>query len=379
MTQIHLIVLLLLTSLLAGCAMPGLSAATATASRSDTPQPSATASPTHSPEPTITLTPEPTWTPTIMPTIEPMLAVANDAVTLRSEPRRGSDNVGGVFGNQSVKVIARNDAATWFYIIAPDAPGGMAWVLARAFTLQGDLTRLPIAIFPDGSTTPLLLPPLIHTINGAPLPLNPPGPDARTATVTQLAKVRVGPGVGYMEMGLLEPGTVLVITGRIDGNGWLQIEYPSGPDGRGWVLGQLVKFEGEYAGLPFYNLLATQIPKPGSEPTQADAPASESSPEAAADTPVLPATATADTPYGTTLAQINVRSGPASSFDSYGLIDANQLVNLLGQTLNGLWYLIEYPAAPSGVAWVSSQYVRLESDARALPYFQNNGTPVPTP
>ena len=199
-------------SLLTSCGLPSLSAATPTLTPSHTPEPSATSVPTNTLEPTATFTAAPSLTPTIMPTIEPMTAIALTSVTLRSGPRRGSDNVGGVYGNQAVKVIARNEGANWFYVIAPDAPGGMAWVLASGFELQGDLTRLPIAIFPEGSTTPLLLPPLIHTISGEPLPLNPPAADARTATVTQLLKVRVGPGVGYLEMGLLNPGTVIVVT-----------------------------------------------------------------------------------------------------------------------------------------------------------------------
>jgi uncharacterized protein YraI len=308
-----------------------------------------------------------------------MIAIANTSVTFRSEPRRGSDNVGGVYGNQQVKVIARNSAATWFYIIAPDVPGGMAWVLASAFTLQGDLTMLPIATFSDDSTTPLLLPPLIHSIVGTPLPLNPPAAGAKTATVAQLARVRVGPGVGYMEMGLLQPGTVIVLTGRIEGNAWLQIEYPSGLDGRGWVLGELVRFEGEYAGLPFYNLMATPVEKEGEgsadEPAATEAPSAEETP---VDTEVAPSP-TADKPYGLTLAQINARAGPASSFQSYGLIEANEQVYILGQTLNGLWYRIEYLSVPDGVAWVSSQYVEVMSDIRDLPYFDNDGTPLPKP
>jgi uncharacterized protein YraI len=368
-------VFLLLLSLLTGCGVPGLAATTDTPIPSESPQPSPTSSPTNTPEPTATFTPESTLPPTIMPTIEPLTAIANSSVTFRSEPRRGSDNVGGVYGNQAVKVIARNGAATWFYIIAPDAPSEHAWVLASAFELQGDLTALPIAIFPEGSTTPLLLPPLVHTIVGTPLPLNPPAPGAKTATVSQLAKVRVGPGVGYMEMDLLNPGTVIVLTGRIDGNAWIQIEYPSGLDGRAWVLRELVRFDGEFAGLPFYNSLATPIEKEGGdsaeEPAATEAPAEEETP--------IEATPTADRPYGLTSAQINVRAGPASSFESHGLIEANERVILLGQTLNGLWLQIEYPSAPTGVAWVSSQYINVMSDIRDLPYFNNDGSPLAGP
>ena len=379
MNRIRFFVVVILLSLLSGCGSAGLSDMTSTPPPSDTPPPLPTSSPTNTPEPTLTFTPEPTLPPTIMPTIEPMTANAKTSVTFRSEPRKGADNVGGVYGNQAVKVIARNIQATWFYVIAPDAPGGMAWVLASAFVLQGDLTTLPIATFPEGSTTPLILPPLIHTIAGEPLPLNPAAPGAKTATVTQLAKVRVGPTLGHMEMGLLQPGTVVELTGRIEGNGWLQIAYPSGPDGRGWVLKELVKFEGEYAGLPFYNLLATPVDEGGDGSVEQPAATAPPSTEVTPIEAPISATPAENKPYGLTLAQINVRSGPASSFDSYGLIEVNEQVNILGQTLNGLWYQIEYPSASTGVAWVSSQYIRLMSDIRDLPYFNNDGSPLAGP
>jgi hypothetical protein len=143
-------------------------------------------------------------------------------------------------------------------------------------------------------------------------------------------------------------------------------------------LGELVKFEGEYAGLPFYNQLATPVEQDGgasANSASTEPPPSESTPVdiSASDTPAP------DLPYGTTLAQINVRSGPASSFESYGLMQANERVNILGQTLNGLWFQIEYASSPTGSAWVSSQYVRLMSDIRDLPYFNNDGSPVAGP
>jgi uncharacterized protein YraI len=310
-----------------------------------------------------------------MPTIEPMIASAKTSITLRSRPSKGGDNVGGVYRSEKVKVIARNSAATWFYIIAPDAPGGMAWVLAAGFTLQGDITTLPIAIFPEGSTIPVLLPPLLHTISGTPLPLNPPAPGAQTAKVMQLAKVRVGPGLGYMEMGLLDVGAVVVVTGRLKGNSWLQIEYPSGLDGRGWVLGELVKSEGDYSGLPFFNQLATNIPKEEenapAQPVVTDTLSADVTPVDTA----IPFTETPALPMGITLAQINARSGPASSFSSYGLIEKSQPVTILGRTLNGVWFQIQYPAAPTGVAWVAAEFVQVMKSIQGLPYFNNDGSP----
>ena len=358
----------LLLALLTGCSMQGLSAATPTSVPTNTPEPSATPSPTNTLEPTATFTEAPSSTPTIMPTIEPVTAVAKTSITLRSRPGKGGDNVGGVYGNEKVKVIARNSAATWFYIIAPDVTGGMAWVLAAGFDLQGDLTRLPIAIFPEGSTIPLLLPALVHTISGTPLPLAPPAPGSQTAIVTQPAKVRVGPGLGYMEMGFLEPGAVVVLTGRIKGNAWYQIDYPSGLEGKGWLSSELVKFDGDPETLQFFNSLATAVSGDESAPA----------PPAVTDTPV-PVTPTPALPFGITLAQINARSGPASSFASYGLIEKDQPVTILGQTLNGIWFQIQYQASPTGVAWVAADYVRVMKSIQGLPIFDNQGNPLPRP
>ena len=375
MSHIRYSIVLFLLSLLVGCNALDLSAATSTIVPSNTPQPSEASLPTHTLEPTITFTPEPTFTATIMPTIEPMIAISNTSVTFRSGPNKGSDNLGGAYANQKVQVIARNVTGTWFYIIAPDTPDGRAWVLAAAFTFQGDLTRLPIAYFPKDSKIPTLLPPLIYTVpGGTPLPLNSPAPGAVTAQIVQLGKVRVGPGLGYMEMGLLNAGSIVVLTGRIHGNTWLQIEYPSGLDGRGWISEELIKFEGDYAALPFYNQMATPVIEGEEEESVAVDP--PSSAETHVDT-AIPPTSTPDKQYGIITTQINVRSGPASRFDSYGLIDPNQRVNILGQTINGLWFKIEYPAAPTGVAWVSSQYVKLMSNIKGLPYFDNEGNPLP--
>ena len=325
-----------------------------------TPTPSAT--PTAAPAlPTVTPSPEP------IP--QPVAGVANNNVTVRSEARKGADNLGGVFFNQGVKVIARNDAATWYYIEWQKSPTGAAWVLASAIDLKGsDVTLLPIAIY-NSAHKLIILPPLTWTVTGTPLPLNTPVAGARTASVSQLAKIRVGPGVGYSTMGTLEAGAVVVVTGRIDGNGWLQIEYPSGPDGRGWVSGDLLKMDGGVAGLPFYNLLATPISDPelNTEPPAAEGPASTPVPTLAG-------------PPGVVIkaSEINIRSGPASTYDALGSLKLDDRVVVTGLTLNRLWYQIVYPNGPGGHGWVASIYIQITGgDMTKLPYFNDLGTPLP--
>lgn len=366
----YILILLLLS--LSACNMPG---ATPTVTPAPTSLPSATASQTLAP--TQTFTPEPsatpthTETPTIMPTIEPMIGTVRNNSNLRSQPSRGAgDRVGGIMYNQRVQVIGRNDIANWLYIIFPESPTGTAWITANAIDLQGDLTTLPIVIYPNDGDQPLMLPPIIYKVTGEPLPLNQPPAGAKTATVAQLSNVRVGPGVGYMSIGTLQPGAVVTLTGKIFQNHWVQIDYPSGIDGRGWLASALLKATDGYGDLPMYNILGTpETAAPTLDPNATLAPTN---------TP-LPPTPTPAGPLGEATAQVNVRSGPAGTFDVIGMLNPKEKVIITGITLNGLWYQIEYAAGPNGRAWVSTQYIKPLGDMRKLRYTDNQGTPLPEP
>jgi uncharacterized protein YraI len=373
------IFILCLSFLLAGCNLPTNNPASATETVS--PAPSATqtlpASPT--PSPTITETPTITPTPTVMATIQPMTGILINNTNIRARPSKGgSERLGGLFYNQGVKVIGRNDRANWYWIVYAEAPSGTAWILASAVDLQGEIGLLPIVIFPEDPDKPVAVPPLLPLSTGAALPLNPPGPEARTGVAVQLLNVRVGPGTGYLSLGTIPIGTIMSFTGRVDDNSWYQIEYPSGLEGRAWISGDLVKLEFGPKLLPIYNFLATPVTEAPPQPEEPQTTPEGGTPVAATETPIPPS-ATPNLPSGIVTAQINVRSGPASLFESLGLLDANSRVIITGKTLNGNWLQIEYASAPGGRGWVAAAYVTLNSDISKLPYFDNQGTPMPQP
>ncbi len=340
----------------------------------------------HTATPTQTLTPTPqppTPTPTIMPTIEPVIGKVHAPTNIRSGPGKGgNERVGGLLFNQQVKVIGRNVEANWLWIIYTNVPAGTAWVLTAAVDLDGDLTHLPIVV-PRKNNVPLVFPPIIYKITGAPQPLNSPAPGLKTATITQLAKVRLGPGVGYSSIAAIDPGSIVVVTGRTDGNGWLQIEYPSGLESRGWISANLAHMNTEFAGLPFYNLMATPV-------SEAEAKAGinfDSVPNTAPDSNVTtePTQTLEPTPAGPTgevyeASEINIRSGPATSYDLLGTLKLGDKVVLTGQTINSLWYQIVYPAGPGGFGWVSTKYIKITGgDMTKLSYFDTQGTSLPKP
>ena len=72
--------------------------------------------------------------------------------------------------------------------------------------------------------------------------------------------------------------------------------------------------------------------------------------------------------------QINVRAGPARSYDIVGSLVIGQWVPALGRTPGGDWIEIVYPTAPGGVAWV---YAYLTDVNGELPIVIPPPTPTP--
>ena len=329
---------------------------------------------------TVTETPIPTATeliyPTSIPTIVPMPGVVLSNANVRGVPAKSkTHDLGGILKDNNVKVIGRNDAATWLYILYADSPTGTGWVTAKAIALQGEMGMLPIVIYPFGEDGEgIMLPPLLYTVTGAPLPPStPPTGWEKWGTINQLVKVRVGPSTGFLSIGTLDAGQIVTFRGRIVENEWVMIDYPSGPDGHGWINRGFVDAHDGFGGLPFYNVLGTpeavapDVPDATTDPNATPLPTETPTP-----VPPTPSGAAAEV-----TSQINVRSGPAQTYDSYGMLNPKDKVVITGLTLNKYWYQIQYSSSPSGYGWVASQYLRVLGDMRSLPYFTNEGTPVP--
>jgi hypothetical protein len=73
--------------------------------------------------------------------------------------------------------------------------------------------------------------------------------------------------------------------------------------------------------------------------------------------------------------QINVRSGPGTSYPRVGVLLNRQEVPALGRTAAGDWVQIIYPGVDEGVAWVYSPLVRVIGEE--LPIVEPPSTPTP--
>jgi uncharacterized protein YraI len=144
-------------------------------------------------------------------------------------------------------------------------------------------------------------------------------------TSTQI-NVRSDASTAGTVLGMIPANTIVDILGKDPGGNWLQIIYPQAEavDGKGWVTAQYVVVAN-----------GAEIPVIGGNrpnPTNGNVAIVQQ--------------------------QINVRSGPGTSFNSLGILNPQDVVNLTGKDANGAWLQIEFAAGPEGKGWVNAQFVQ---------------------
>ena len=177
----------------------------------------------------ITATLYPTFTPrasatplplTSIPTVEPVLGKATAQINVRQRPSTASEAVGSLSINSEVQIIGKDAASEWYqiYFVLPSGARGEGWAAAE-YILTESTPNVPVVS--GGSSTSEN-----ENTNGS---------------VTQQINVRSGPGTDFEALGMLGVGDGIVLTGKSLDGSWLQIEYASGPNGRGWLFGAYVE------------------------------------------------------------------------------------------------------------------------------------------
>ena len=154
-------------------------------------------------------------------------------------------------------------------------------------------------------------------------------------TLTIQVNVRSGPGTTFDSLGLLDAGENVQIVSQDSQKKWYQIVYPSASQGLAWIIAQYVQISA-----------GTEVP--------------------------LEATLTPAGPTGRVTQRLNVRSGPGTTFDSLGLLEANTTVSLTGKNATASWFQIDHPAGPDGRGWVTAQYIQTDA-AGDLPVLDDYG------
>lgn len=209
---------------------------------------------------------------------------------------------------------------------------------------------------PPATPTPLPQPTPIPT--AAPTTPDP----ARQPTATPIlvsplpandfVNVRAQPSLTAAILGQIPKGQSVPVQGKSADGKWYRVNFPSAPDGLGWVFAEVVTLNGDAASLPVV----------------------EGGAGTAAPTQAAPAGSAPQPPYVRLKAGqefVNVRSGPGTTFQRLGQLDAsNPTASVRGKNAAGDWWQIAFPGAPNGVGWVFSQLVDFVGNAGAVPVVQ---------
>ena len=69
---------------------------------------------------------------------------------------------------------------------------------------------------------------------------------------------------------------------------------------------------------------------------------------------------------GQTISQLNVRSAPSAESDLLGTVEIFANVQIVGKDPTSGWWMIVYPASPTGTGWITAQFVQV-SDPSNVP------------
>jgi len=165
------------------------------------------------PLPTQTLLP-----PTAVPTIPPTDGTTTTQVNVRAETSTASDNLGTISQFSKVQIIAQDASASWYQIVYASAPNGTGWIRAEYVKVDA-AAEIPV----------------IEAVSGV--------GEGVSGLVIQKINVRSGPGTTFAALGELNPNDVVFISGKDESGAWMQIEFASALDGKGWAALEFLKVE----------------------------------------------------------------------------------------------------------------------------------------
>lgn len=154
------------------------------------------------------------------PTVTPVEGITSTQINVRAEPSTAGEVLGTIPANTRVEIVGKDPGENWWQINYADGVDGKGWVTAQYVTTAAR--------------------PEVPTIGGAASdPTN-----GNVAVVQQQIHVRSGPGTGFNSLATLNPQDVVRLTGKDPNGAWLQIDFPAGPEGRGWVNAAFVRAQG---------------------------------------------------------------------------------------------------------------------------------------
>ena len=143
-----------------------------------------------------------------------------------------------------------------------------------------------------------------------------------------------GPGTDYVVYATFLGGQTALVVGKSEDGLWWAISVPVAPNGTGWVDSEWVTVSNA-DGVP---VLPTP-PVPASVEMVPPGP---------------------DDPQATAIANVYVRSGPATNYPAYGIANAGDTARVIGKSEDGLWWVVRINPenVGTGYGWVMAQFTQ---------------------
>jgi len=163
-------------------------------------------------------------------------------------------------------------------------------------------------------------PPLAASATSLP-PTAAPTVEPVAGTTISEVNVRVEPSTASPSLGTIPPFTAIEIVGKESFGYWVRILYGGNT---GWVRAEYVQ-------------VTAEIPVIDVRPVSGSGV------------------------RGAILRGVNVRSGPGRDFDSLGLLNQYDVVEIVGRDSSGGWLRIEFLPAAEGTGWVAAEYLQTDT------------------
>lgn len=180
-------------------------------------------------------------------------AEAKEFANIRAAIGLEAEVVGQIEAGTRYPVLARSQFFPWLLLGTPDTFEPLGWVFQDLVNISGDIFTLPLSenslaaqgviatpeAFPTSTIAGVSAPPTstlgtpVDT-SAAPLPSSTPNFNIY-ALVNGEINLRYGPGADYPRLGVALPGERLQIVGYHTTLDWVQVSYPSAPNGVAWV------------------------------------------------------------------------------------------------------------------------------------------------
>ena len=148
-----------------------------------------------------------------------------------------------------------------------------------------------------------------------------------------------GPGTNYVVYAAFLGGATAKVVGKSQDGLWWAISVPVSPTGSGWVDGKWVTVSNA-SNVPV-------VPMPPVPPTVDLVPPGSSDPQAVA------------------LANVYIRTGPATNYPAYGIAPAGTTGRVIGKSEDGQWWVVRLnpEKVGAGYGWVMAQYTQASNVA----------------